>query len=155
VYGEIGFNYRMTDLQAAVGIVQLGRLRQAVVRRREIAAAYTAAIENVPGLRAVADPAWGESNFQSFWIYVSSDYPLGREGLLEKLAEANVSARRGIMAAHRQPAYAGRDTGSASLSVTEDLTDSTLILPVYHELDASDQARIIDVLHMHAALRHD
>jgi dTDP-4-amino-4,6-dideoxygalactose transaminase len=154
-YLEIGFNYRMTDLQAAVGVVQLGRLPEAVQRRRQLAAAYTAAVADVPGLRAVADPEWGESNFQSFWLEVGPEYPLDRDGLLERLAEADISARRGIMAAHRQPAYRGRDTGSASLAVTERLTDTTLILPLYHELSEVDQARVIDALQVEVAIRHD
>lgn len=154
-YLEIGFNFRMTDLQAAVGIVQLGRLPEAVRRRRELAAGYQNALAEVPGLRAVTDPTWGQTNFQSFWVEVTPDYPLDRDGLLERLAEADVSARRGIMAAHRQPAYAGRDTGTADLAGTEYLTEATLILPLYHDLSAEDQARIIDVLQLEHAIRHD
>jgi dTDP-4-amino-4,6-dideoxygalactose transaminase len=145
-YTEVGYNYRMTDLQAAVGIVQLGRLPAIVRRRREIAAVYADAVADVEGLRAVADPAWGTCNFQSFWIEVGPEYPLTRDALLEKLATNGISARRGIMAAHRQPAYIGRDTGQASLVVTEQLTDSTLILPVFHQLTAGEQSHIIETL---------
>ena len=142
-YGEVGFNYRMTDLQAAVGLVQLGRLPEAVARRRELAAVYAKAIDEIDGLRAVADPPWGTGNFQSFWIEVGAAYPLDREALMAALAAADVSARRGIMAAHRQPPYR-RPT--ADLPVTERLTDTTLILPLFHELSESEQARVIDVL---------
>ncbi|MCA1983057.1 DegT/DnrJ/EryC1/StrS family aminotransferase [Nocardioides nematodiphilus] len=142
-YGEIGFNYRMTDLQAAVGLVQLGRLPEAVARRRELAAVYAKAIDEIDGLRAVADPPWGTGNFQSFWVEVGAAYPLDREQLMTALAEAEVSARRGIMAAHRQPPYRG---SSADLPVTERLTDTTVILPLFHELSESEQARVIDVL---------
>lgn len=145
-YSEIGFNYRMTDLQAAVGIVQLSRLPEIVSRRREIAAVYADAIDRVAGLRAVADPTWGQCNFQSFWIEVGPEYPGTRDELLERLAQAGVSARYGIMAAHRQPAHRDRDTGTAALPVTEHLTEHTLILPIYHQLTTSDQARVIDVL---------
>jgi dTDP-4-amino-4,6-dideoxygalactose transaminase len=143
-YTEIGFNYRMTDLQAAVGLVQLGRLPETVRRRREIAAAYAKAIDEIPGLRAVADPAWGTCNFQSFWVEVGGEFPLDREGLLAHLAEAEISARRGIMAAHRQPAYAGR--AERPLPATEHLTDSTLILPVFHQMSDSEQSRVIQAL---------
>jgi dTDP-4-amino-4,6-dideoxygalactose transaminase len=139
-YLEMGFNYRMTDLQAAVGIVQLGRLNKVVVRRREIADRYRAAFADVPGLRCVEDPPYGESNVQSFWVEVGSEYPLDREGLLAHLAGHEISARRGIMASHRQPAYAGMP--HASLPVTERLTDRTLILPLYHQLADSDLMRV-------------
>lgn len=145
VYTEVGFNFRMTDLQAALGLVQLGRLPAIVARRREIAAAYRKVIVEIDGLRAVADPPWGTSNFQSFWVEVEPDYPVDREGLMERLAEAEISARRGIMAAHRQPAYADRED-IAPLPVTERLTDHTVILPLFHQMSDSEQARVLDVL---------
>ena len=145
-YLEVGYNYRMTDLQAAVGLVQLGRLDGVVARRREIAAGYAKAIDELAGLRLVADPEWGTTNFQSCWVEIGPDYGWDRDGLLTALARADISARRGIMATHRQPAYAGSDHGGASLTVTEYLTDNTLILPLYHQMSESEQARIIDVL---------
>lgn len=142
-YLEAGFNFRMTDMQAAVGLVQLGRLGEAVARRREIVAGYQSGLGRVGGLRLVGDPAYGTSNFQSFWVEVLPSFPLSREALLEHLARDGISARRGIMAAHRQPAYAGQDTGDADLSVTERLTDNTLILPVYHQLTPGEQSRVL------------
>ena len=144
-YTEVGFNFRMTDLQAAVGLVQLGRLPQIVARRRAIAARYQDAITGIDGLRAVADPEYGAGNFQSFWVEVGAEYPTDRDGLLEALARADISARRGIMAAHRQPPYREL-TPEAGLPVTEHLTDATLILPVYHQLTDEDQERVIAVL---------
>jgi len=144
-YDEVGFNFRMTDLQAAVGLVQLQRLDGVVARRRELAARYGAAIDGIPGLRAVVDPAYGTCNFQSYWVEVTKHYPLDREGLLAALAGADVSARRGIMAAHRQLPYRSL-AAPGSLPVTERLTDNTLILPLYHELTEADQARVIEVL---------
>lgn len=152
-YTEVGFNYRMTDLQAAVGIVQLGRLPQIVQRRRELAARYAELLDDVPGLRAVTDPTWGTGNFQSYWVEVEPSFGATRERTLEVLAEADISARRGIMAAHRQPAYRGRDTGSAPLTVTERLTDNTLILPLFHELTDADQVRVADALRSAGRLR--
>ncbi|MFW0774836.1 DegT/DnrJ/EryC1/StrS family aminotransferase [Paenarthrobacter nitroguajacolicus] len=143
-YLEVGFNYRMTDLQAAVGIVQLGRLSAAVHRRRELAATYANAFAGVEGLRLVGDPTYGLSNFQSCWLEVGEAFPLERDALMARLAADGISARRGIMAAHRQPAYAGADTGSAKLDATEWLTDHTLILPLYHQLALRDQVRVID-----------
>jgi dTDP-4-amino-4,6-dideoxygalactose transaminase len=147
VYLEIGFNYRMTDLQAAVGIVQLRRLAAIVERRREIAAAYVAGLAGLKGLRCVADPPYGTTNFQSFWVEVLPAFPVSREELLGRLADAGISARRGIMAAHRQPAYRWRDTGNAGLQHTERLTDRTLILPVFHELDTVSMNRVMNTIH--------
>jgi dTDP-4-amino-4,6-dideoxygalactose transaminase len=142
-YDEVGFNFRMTDLQAAVGLVQLGRLDAIIARRCSLAARYQEAIAGIQGLRAVTDPAYGTGNYQSFWVEVCTDYPLDREGLMAALADAGVSARRGIMAAHRQAPYRGL---AADLPVTERLTDGTLILPIFHQLVEADQDRVIDVL---------
>lgn len=150
-YLEIGFNYRMTDMQAAVGIVQLGRLSEIVRRRREIVNAYAAALADIDGLRAVNDPEWGTSNFQSYWVEVEPEFATNRDGLLEALAEAGISARRGIMASHRQPAFRAADTGDAPLGVTERLTDNTLILPLFHQMTREELHRVIDVLRASSA----
>jgi len=144
-YTEVGYNFRMTDLQAAVGLVQLGRLPEIVARRRELASRYQEHIAGIPGLRAVADPEYGTGNFQSFWVEVEDEYPLDREGLLEALALADISARRGIMASHRQPPYREL-TPERGLPVTERLNDRTLILPLFHTLSDADQDRVIAVL---------
>lgn len=142
-YGEVGFNFRMTDLQAAVGLVQLGKLDAMVARRRELAARYQRELAGVPGLRCVQDPDYGTSNYQSFWIQLSRPFPVDREGLLAKLAQDGISARRGIMASHLQPAYAGHSGYMVALPVTERLTADTLILPLYHEMSEADQDRVI------------
>lgn len=149
-YPEVGFNFRMTDVQAAIGRVQLGRLPAIVARRREVAARYSAAISGIHGLRAVSDPEHGTTNFQSFWVEVSDPYPTDREGLLGALAAEDISARRGIMAAHREGPY--RDLiPDGGLPATERLHDRTLILPVYHQMTDAEQDRVIDVLHSPAS----
>lgn len=144
VYVEVGYDYQMTDLQAAVGIVQLGRLGEMVARRREIAAKYAAGLSGLAGLRFVADPPYGTTNFQSFWVEVLPDFTLDRDGLASRLADAGISAPRGVVAAHRQPAYRWRATGNASLQNTERLTDRTLALPIFHRLDNVGLNRIMN-----------
>jgi dTDP-4-amino-4,6-dideoxygalactose transaminase len=143
-YLETGYNYRMTDIQAAVGLVQLGKLRRMVERRRELAARYQEALSAVPGLKTITDPVYGKTNYQSFWVVLPDDYPLSRDGLLRSLADAGVSARRGIMAAHREPAYADHD--HAELPVTEYLTYRSLILPLFHEMAVDEQETVISAL---------
>lgn len=155
VFLEVGFNYGMTDLQAAVGIAQLRRLAQIVARRRGIAATYAAGLGGIAGLRLAADPLHGSTNFRSFWIEVLPQFATSREGLLSRLADAGIGATRGVMAAHRQPAYRWRDTGNARLQHTERLTDSTLVLPVYHELDTVSINRVINTIQTAARLRPD
>ncbi|MFD8306412.1 DegT/DnrJ/EryC1/StrS family aminotransferase [Streptomyces sp. NPDC059690] len=143
-YLEVGFNYRMTDIQAAVGLVQLGKLDTMITRRRELAARYDALLHDVPGLTPVRDPEHGQSNFQSYWVLLEQDFPVDRDDLLAALAAAGVSARRGIMAAHLEPAYA--DHPSAPLPVTERLTRDSLILPLFHTMTEAQQDRVVAVL---------
>ena len=102
-------------------------------------------------LMIVADPPYGTSNVQSCWIEVDDGFPLDRDALMAHLAEAGISARRGIMAAHRHPAHAAGAT--APLPNTERLTDSTLILPVFHQLTESEQDRVVDALRTSGRVR--
>jgi dTDP-4-amino-4,6-dideoxygalactose transaminase len=141
-YQEIGFNYRMTDLQAAMGLVQLGKLPEMVRRRRALAHEYQDVLGTVPGLRFVVDPAYGRSNFQSFWVEVLPDFPVDRDELRDWLVADGISARRGVMATHRQEAYAGHSGLVRPLPVTERLTDNTLILPVFHTMTAEEHRRV-------------
>jgi len=143
-FPEMGFNYRMSDIQAAVGLVQLTRLDRIVARRRELAHRYQERLAGVPGMRTVADPPYGETNFQSFWILLGKDFPLTRNDLLRKLMSCGISARRGFMAAHLEAAYSNISHGD--LAVTERLTRQSIILPLFHELTEDRQDKVIQVL---------
>ena len=145
-YPEVGFDYRMTDLQAAVGLVQLGKLPEMVRRRRALAHEYQDVLSTVPGLRYVTDPDYGRNNFQSFWIEVLPGFPLDRDELLAWLVADGISARRGVMASHRQDAYAGHSGRVRPLPVTERLTDHTLVLPVFHTMTAEEHRRVTESL---------
>jgi perosamine synthetase len=143
-YTELGFNFRMTDVQAAIGLVQLGKLGSLIVRRRVLAQRYQQLLKCIPGVRTITDPAYGTTNFQSFWVLLPDDFPVSRDELLRRLAEAGVSARRGIMAAHLEPAC--RDIAHRPLPVTEHLTSRTLILPLFHDLTEPEQDLIVSVI---------
>lgn len=145
-YLETGFNYRMTDIQAAVGLVQLEKLDAMVERRRALAERYYELLSDLPGVRPVRDPEYGRSNFQSFWVLLDpAEFPGGgRDATLRRLAAAGVSARRGIMASHLEPAYQGAD--HVPLPNTERLTRDSLILPLFHTLTEAQQEHVVDVL---------
>jgi dTDP-4-amino-4,6-dideoxygalactose transaminase len=143
-YLEVGYNFRMTDIQAAVGLVQLGRLDAMIERRRLLAQRYVDALGGVGELRCLTDPPHGTTNFQSFVVVLAPETGIDRNELLGQLLAERISARRGIMAAHLEPAYAA--TPHAPLPVTETLTANSLILPLYHELTDAEQQRVIDAL---------
>jgi dTDP-4-amino-4,6-dideoxygalactose transaminase len=142
-YTELGFNYRMTDIQAAVGLVQLRKLGQMVGRRRALAHRYAELLSGIPGLLVAADPAHGETNFQSFWVLLPEESAAGRDDLMRVFAEAGVSVRRGIMAAHLEPAYADV---KVTLPVTERLTRGSLILPLFHQMSEAEQDHVAAVM---------
>lgn len=143
-FPELGFNYRMSDIQAAVGLVQLTRLERIVARRRELGRRYRERLAEVEGIRCVADPPYGETNFQSFWITLGKDFPLSRNDLLGALMSRGISARRGFIAAHLEQAYA--DVPHRDLSVTERLTHQSIILPLFHELTEDQQDQVVGAL---------
>jgi dTDP-4-amino-4,6-dideoxygalactose transaminase len=123
--------------------VQLGRLDAIVAERRAGAQRYQEMLAAVPGVQAVGDPPGGRTNYQSFWIVLPDDFRVSRDDLLARLEAAGVSARRGIMAAHLEPAYAER---AETLPVTERLTRQSLILPLFHGITAEDQRLVVSVI---------
>jgi dTDP-4-amino-4,6-dideoxygalactose transaminase len=142
-YTETGFNFRMTDIQAAIGIIQLAKLPNMVARRRVLAERYQDMLSDIPGLMMAGDPPFGATNYQSFWMLLPDDAPVSRDDLMRVLADVGISARRGIMAAHLEPAYAGV---RCNLPVTERLTRDSLILPLFHEMTESEQEQIVSAV---------
>jgi len=150
-YLEIGDNYRMTYVQAAIGLVQLAKLGRQIERRRELAARYQELLASIPGLVTIRDLVYGATNYQSFWVLLPDGFPVSRDDLLRMLAEAGISARRGIMAAHLEPAYAGQP--GPPLPVTERITAGSLVLPLFHEMTEQEQDLVMSVIHAAAGLR--
>ncbi len=143
-YVETGFTGRMTDIQGALGLAQLASLPDVVARRRELAATYQAAFAELSGIRTVADPRHGTTNFQSFWIILDDWFPMRRDELVQWLADHEIAAGRPIRAAHLEPEctrFANR-----ALPVTERLAFQSLLLPLYHDLNEADQERVVEAV---------
>jgi perosamine synthetase len=140
---ELGYNYRMTDIQAAIGIVQLARLDEIVMERRNIAAEF---IRNLNGIKWLMMPEEKDgfiTNYQSFAVRVHKDSPVSRDQLMFKLGEKGISTRRGVMTAHRETAY--KDLFSKlSLPVSENASDNSLMLPIFVPMSKDDIGKIIE-----------
>ncbi len=139
-YSETGFNYRMTDIQAAIGLVQLAKIGTMVERRRLLADRYAEALCHVEGLILPDDPINGTTNYQSYSVILTERFPLARDALMQRLQDAGISTRRGVMAAHREPAFAGVQV--EPLPNTDYLTDNSIILPLYHQMTEADIERV-------------
>jgi dTDP-4-amino-4,6-dideoxygalactose transaminase len=144
-YDEVGYNYRMTDMQAAIGLVQLDRLPVFLARRRALAARYTQALQSLDWLECPAVPANCEHNYQSYMVRLVDGTHGVRDSIMQTLLEQNISTRRSIMAIHREAPYRSSHW-EASLPVTNRVTETGFILPLFHEMTEQAQDRVIDAL---------
>jgi perosamine synthetase len=144
-YDEVGYNYRMTDMQAAIGLVQLDRLPGFLARRRALAANYTQALQSLDWLECPTVPANTAHNYQSYMVRLTDAAPATRDSIMQTLHERNISTRRSIMAIHREAPYRS-SRWEASLPVTNRVTETGFILPLFHEMTEEDQNRVIDAL---------
>lgn len=142
-YPIVGYNYRMTDIQAAVGRQQLARLPAIIKRRREIASVYAQELSSIPGLRPPAEPNWARSNWQSYCVRLPDS--VSQRGVMQYMLDQGVATRRGIMCAHREESY--RDLSlSFPLPESEAAQDRCIIIPLYTQMTESEQAKVIETL---------
>ena len=141
-YDELGYNYRLSDVQAAIGIVQLSKLDPLLARRRTIADRYDAAFRMLPQLQLPARPEYAEHAFQSYGILLTTACGRGRDDVLQALVDRGISCRRGIPPIHLEPLYVSR-FGPTSLPTTEAVAERSLFLPMFASLEPADQDRVI------------
>jgi dTDP-4-amino-4,6-dideoxygalactose transaminase len=141
-YPLLGYNYRMTDIQAAIGREQLKRLPAIVSRRRALAARYHDGLADLDGLDVPAEPEWARTNWQSYAVRVDASRQCQ---IMQALLDAGIATRRGAMNAHREAAYPPDTWRSPGpLRRSEEAQDSAIVLPLFHQLTESDQDRVID-----------
>ncbi len=141
-YDELGYNYRMTDMQAALGTVQLGRLDEMLAKRRRLAQRYTERLAGLTWLVAPQASSGAKPNYQSYMMRLTSDAPVGRDELMQRLLDRGISTRRGVMAIHREAPHRG--DWDRILPNTNKVTDSAVILPLFHAMTQEEQDWVID-----------
>ena len=142
-YPELGFNYRMTDIQAAVGREQLRRLPEIVRRRRALAQRYGELLAAIPGLGLPQEPDWARTNWQSYCVRLPQG--VDQREVMQHLLDAGVASRRGIMCSHREPAYSSSPP-RFPLTHSEAAQDHCLILPLYIQMMAEHQEQVARAL---------
>lgn len=157
-YPMVGYNYRMTDIQAAVGREQLKRLPEIVARRRYLAQRYHELLADVEGLKLPSEPDWALSNWQSYAVRLTEKYD--QVQVMQEMLDHGISTRRGIMNTHREPAYQ-QEAWSCGISRTvcncearkcdrlvesEKAQDTAILLPLFHQMTEKDQERIVQAL---------
>ena len=157
-YPFVGYNYRMTDIQAAIGREQLKRLPEIIQRRRFLAERYNSLLSKVPGIGLPEQPQWARSNWQSFCVRLPEH--CDQRKVMQSMLNSGVATRRGIMCAHREPAY-DRNGGSCGLGAdrcncssgtcprlfeSERAQDQTILLPLFHQMSEADQHLVVESL---------
>jgi perosamine synthetase len=142
-YVAIGYNYRMTDIQAAIGRKQLERLPELVSQRRALAARYQELIGNLEGLLLPLEPEWARSNWQSYCVRLPDR--VDQKTVMQQLLDQGIATRRGIMCSHREPCYAS-ETPRHDLRQSELAQDHALLLPLYAQMTEEEQVTVANAL---------
>jgi perosamine synthetase len=148
-YPMLGYNYRMTDIQAAVGREQLKRLPEILERRRYLAERYEQLLAEVPGLKLPVQPDWAKSNWQSYCVRLPER--CDQQQVMQAMLNVGIGTRRGIMCAHREAAYQHEDWSCGAgvengLTESEQAQDRAILLPLFHQMSDREQEAIANAL---------
>jgi dTDP-4-amino-4,6-dideoxygalactose transaminase len=155
-YPELGFNYRMTDIQAAVGREQLKRLPEAIAHRRQLAERYHQLLSDISGLTLPTEPAWARANWQSYCVRLPEG--VDQREVMQQMLDEGIATRRGIMCSHMEPAYhdsttwrcaqprCRHDGRCPNLAESERAQGEGVILPLFADITEHQQTRVAHAL---------
>jgi dTDP-4-amino-4,6-dideoxygalactose transaminase len=146
-YPERGWNSRMTDMQAQLGLCQLESLDWILQRRRALAERYSAAIAHIPSLEAPFEPDYAVRTWQSYCVRINARSPIGRTELMRRLLRDGIPTRRGVMTIHEEAAYA--DAG-VSLPHSEAAARDVIIVPLFADMTEEQHDHVLERLAWHA-----
>lgn len=138
-YPVVGYNYRLTDIQASIGRKQLERLPELIAQRRALAVRYAALLSEVPGLVLPVEPRWARSNWQSYCVRLPPR--ADQRTVMQAMLDRKIATRRGIMCAHREASYAV-PCHRHRLVESERAQDRCLLLPIYAEMSETEQQMV-------------
>ncbi len=147
-FPDLGFNYRMTDIQAAIGLVQLAKLDRFVAERADWAAWYRAELAEFKWLRVPEEPRDGRHAWQSFVVYVDpAGAPRPRVEIMEELQARGIATRPGTHAVHRLSYYCKRYGFAADdFPAARDCDANSLALPLHNRMSHADYQRVVEAL---------
>jgi dTDP-4-amino-4,6-dideoxygalactose transaminase len=145
-YPERGWNARMTDLQAAVGLRQLEVLDTVLAERQRLAERYSSQLSTIPSIGVPHEPDYAVRTWQSYPIRVGAGSPFGAQGLMRQLMADGIATRRGIMAIHLERSYSD---SAVELPHTEAAAQDVVLLPLFPGLSDEAQDHVISRLAHH------
>lgn len=147
LHEEIGFNYRMTNLQAAVGLAQVHRLDKHVAIKREVARKYHEKLKGVRGLELPLEAPWAKNVYWMYGVVLGDDFGMTREAFMKRLAERGVETRTYFIPVHEQPVYTKRGLYAGwKLPVAERLARQGLYLPSGLALTDAQMEHVVKVV---------
>lgn len=145
VHGAVGFNYRLTNVQAALGLAQLRRIDEFLEAKQRIASTYETSLKDLPGIQLMRHPPWGTS---AFWLYTISIDPAGfgrdSRSVMQLMRERNIDTRPLWQPLHLSPAHHG--SHSEACPNAELAALRCLSLPCSTGLTSRQQSRVIDAI---------
>jgi dTDP-4-amino-4,6-dideoxygalactose transaminase len=160
-FAEPAYNFRMTDVQAALARPQLARLDEIIATRRALAERYRAALDGHPLFEAPGDQPWMRANFQSYPLRIRTGAQLSQVEIMQRLLDRGVASRRGVGNAHTEPAYAHsawtcgpqpcseavhREGRCLRLGHSEAARDQTVMIPLFHGMTDDEKAYVLSAL---------
>ncbi len=140
-YDVLGFNYRMTDIQAAIGLVQLNKLDEILKLRNNIAETYFKEFGDIDSIQLPFPKEGKTTNFQSFSILIKESSKKDRNTIMQELLDCGIASRRGIMLAHLESPYAYKNV---TLPVSEALADNSILIPLYAQMPQEEIQYVIE-----------
>jgi perosamine synthetase len=132
LHTDLGFNYRMTNLQAALGVAQLKKINSHIEKKRRMAKEYEKGLKNIPGLRLPIEKPWAKSVYWMYGILVEKECGCSRDQLMERLKKKGIDTRSFFVPMHRQPVFSGRGGKVKKVGpypVAEKLSEQGFYLP--------------------------
>lgn len=145
-YPEIGFNYRLSDILAALGLTQMSVLDECLEKRRKLALRYNEAFASCRYLRPPIEREGYVHSYQSYMVRLTDESQISRDALMQALLDDGIATRRGVMASHLEPPY---ELPRGSLPTTERIASDGILLPLFPDLTEEDQSYVIDALLRH------
>lgn len=146
-HDELGFNFRMTDLQASVGLVQLDKLEEILVRRRRMAERYRSGLSGLPGIHVPSEPSGYVHAYQSYVLQIDEEAPFSRDELARYLLDRGIATRQGTHAVHGLSYYAEKyGYRPEHLPVAWRADRGSLALPLFPSLELDDLDYVIDAV---------
>ncbi|USN45012.1 MAG: DegT/DnrJ/EryC1/StrS family aminotransferase [Candidatus Woesearchaeota archaeon] len=138
----VGYNYRLTNIQAAVGVAQLERIESFLEKREQIAAWYAEELKGITGLRFQQTPKDAKSVMWMYPLYLEKDFGMTRDELIEKLTAAGIDNRKSFASLHTMPPY----KSEGDFSVSQSVADNALVLPLHVGMTKEDVKAVCQVI---------